>query len=287
MADTQSYVVPQCVQFGTYLSIDRIAELEQTIYILQVAHSGMIKDCVARDNSIQEEKDIFIKQMTEILEKNKQQFRDETGRSKIQYDSLQNKYDDLQRKYELLQNKPEIVDFSLQNKYDDLQRKYELLKNKPKMIDFSVQTEQSGEVRSLNTKLKNIEQLLKNNDKSFKELSKEVEDEKEISQGLRETIKKTAALIHKERELRIDFQELTDVLKTYLEVQIMRMSVGLENKGLSGFADAAVQMYEGYREGKLDKLINEVVKKRLSEVRSTESSVNLKTTLKKLSNKKK
>ena len=98
-----------------------------------------------------------------------------------------------------------------------------------------------------------------------------LEEEKVISSNLHKTITEKVAIMHNERDLRQDFEHLTNTFRMYLELEMMQLNAALVNSGFTEFAKTAYEMYKGYCDGKLENMLINVVEQRKKVPRSSKN----------------
>jgi len=161
----------------------------------------------------------------------------------------------------------------LQNSYSKLQQENkELSKPKP-VTKVAVATASIGVTCAFPN---DLDYIVKTQIKTIEKLSHDLNNERELScmmsvsnaekdKFLKEKdvlMKEKERIIEGEKSLRMDLQYMLDTLRMYLEIEMMKLSAEINSNGLRGFTAAAFNMYRGYCEGLLEKMITEAVEKR-------------------------
>jgi hypothetical protein len=116
-----------------------------------------------------------------------------------------------------------------------------------------------------------MENAVKKSTKMIESLTKNIEEEQIISLGLRSTITEKVEILHRERDLRIDFEYITNTIRMYLEVEMMKLNTEINVSGFSSFAVAAFNMYKGYCDGALETLVVNAINERKKSPRSSKN----------------
>jgi hypothetical protein len=114
--------------------------------------------------------------------------------------------------------------------------------------------------------------LVSMNEEIIQNLSIELDNEKMLSNSLHQTVTNKVAMMHRERDLREDFEEIANSMRMYLEIWMIKMREAISNSGFTEFAKVAYDMYKAYCDGTLEKLITDVSEQRKKVPRSTDTS---------------
>ena len=284
----------QSIQFGSFPSIESVSILEDTIYNLELEKADLISKLVERERFLQKEKDEFIGSFTPILQKKTleiNELKKELETSKSNNEKLIKTANNDKKKIEELQNELKMVREQCKKHYEKyLQRNQENSKlvneikelktvSKPKMLsvacecnmdnddkEFAIKTLQQSE-----RKLADMDNTLNRSATVIHKLTKELEEEKVISSNLHKTITEKVAIMHNERDLRQDFEHLTNTFRMYLELEMMQLNAALVNSGFTEFAKTAYEMYKGYCDGKLENMLKNVIEERKKVPRSSKN----------------
>ena len=79
--------------------------------------------------------------------------------------------------------------------------------------------------------------------------------------------------MHRERDLRQDFEQIANAMRMYLEIEMMKLNAAIMNSGFGEFAKTAFEVYKGYCDGKLETIINNVVEERKKVPRSSKNPI--------------
>jgi hypothetical protein len=114
-----------------------------------------------------------------------------------------------------------------------------------------------------------MDYIVKTQIKTIEKLSHDYNNERELSMMMSvsnaekdKLLKEKDSLIEREKTLRMDLQYMLDTLRMYLEIEMMKLSTEINTNGLRGFTAVAFNMYRGYCEGLLEKMITEAVEAR-------------------------
>ena len=216
---------------------------------------------VATDCSlIQNDEYQTLKTLCSTLEEHNKKFEADNKHLKEDYKKLYDNFKKLQSE----NNK-------LQNTYKKLQDENKEL-SKPKPV-VKVATTSIGITCAFPN---DLDYIVKTQIKTIEKLSHDLNNERDLScmmsvsnaekdKFLKEKdaiLKEKDKLIEGEKSLRMDLQYLVDTIRMYLEIEIMKLSAEINANGLRGFTAAAFNMYRGYCEGVLEKMITEAVETR-------------------------
>lgn len=288
----------QPIQFGSFPTIDSVSILEDTILKLEQEKAILIlnhkNDLIERERILQNEKDEFMSNMTAIMQRNvceinqlksdlenikssNEKLTETTNNDKKKIGELQSDLKMVREQYKKLYEK------SLQKNQENSKLVNEIkeLKSvpKPKMESIACECNMDNDdkQRAIKTlqqsekKLADMDATLNRSATVIHKLTKELEEEKVISSNLHKTITEKVAIMHNERDLRQDFEHLTNTMRMYLELEMMQLNAALVNSGFTEFAKTAYEMYKGYCDGKLENMLINVVEQRKKVPRSSKN----------------
>jgi len=283
----------QNIQFGSFTPLDSVSQLHDTIYALQEEKKALIHNLIARENILQEEKDDFVSKMSMTLYKKSQTY----DQLYNQYSIIENLNTSLKKEVDNLTSALETQRLEYESKmktildaenvkYDALNSLVEKttaelkqLKNKPAPTPppappapSPVKTDSIGIGCSLDSeRIDAMENAMKKSAQMIESLTKNIEEEQIISLALRSSITEKVKVLHRERDLRIDFEYITNTLRMYIEVEMMKLNTEMNVSGFSSFAVAAFNMYKDYCDGALEKLVADAINERKKSPRSSKN----------------
>lgn len=225
------------------LSTDKIIQTELIEQINVETHCSLI----------QSDEYETLKTLCNTLEEQNKKFEVDNKHLKEDYKKL---YDNFKK----LQNDNN----KLQNQYNKLQEQNKDL-SKPKPI-IKVATTSIGITCAFPN---DLDYIVKTQIKTIEKLSHDLNNERDLSCMMSVSnaekdvlLKEKDKMIESEKSLRMDLQYLVDTMRMYLEIEMMKLSAEINANGLRGFTAVAFNMYRGYCEGVLEKMITEAVENR-------------------------
>lgn len=284
----------QPIQFGSFPTIESVSILEDTVLKLEQEKAILISNLIERERILQNEKDEFMTNMSAIMQRNVNeinQLKKELETSKTNNEKLIETANNDKKKLDELQNEVKMVREQCKKLYEkSLQKNQENSKlvneikelktvSKPKMQSIACECNMDNDdkQRAIKTlqqsekKLADMDATLNRSATVIHKLTKELEEEKVISSNLHKTITEKVAIMHNERDLRQDFEHITNTMRMYLEIEMMQLCAALTNSGFTEFAKTAYDMYKGYCDGKLENMIMNVVEERKKVPRSSKN----------------
>jgi len=122
-------------------------------------------------------------------------------------------------------------------------------------------------------KLADMDTILSKSEETIRKLNKELDNERSLSSNLNKTITEKVDIMHREKDLRQDFEQIANAMRMYLEIEMMKLNAAIMNAGFGEFAKTAFEVYKGYCDGKLETIINNVVEERKKVPRSSKNPV--------------
>ena len=286
----------QPIQFGDFPIVDSTSAfiLQESVDKLEIEKAELVKTFLEREHQIIKEKDEFTLQMTLLMMKKTEGYQDILEQYKVLESvntSLRQENEDLKsaalihsHTYDEFKIQHENVCANYQRIITELSKLQPIVERvveverivetvpeiKTKMVSIGVGC--SIENDEINATIKKSGQIIEALNKSIEnervtgsKLKADIEEEKAISYGLRETIADKIDMANRERSLRIDFEYLTNTMRMYLEIEMTKLSSEININGFSGFAAAAFNMYKGYCNGStLEKMLEKAVQERTS-----------------------
>jgi chromosome segregation ATPase len=281
----------QSIQFGSFPSIESVSILEDTVYNLELEKADLISKLVERERFLQKEKDEFIGSFTPILQKKTLEINELKKKLELNNEKLIQTANNDKKKIDELQNELKMVREQCKKYYEkSLQKNQENSKlvneikelktvTKPKMLSVACECNMDNDDKEIaiktlqqsERKLADMDNTLNRSANIIHKLTKELEEEKLLSSNLHKTVTEKVAIMHNERDLRQDFEHLTNTMRMYLELEMMQLNAALINSGFTEFAKTAYEMYKGYCDGKLENMLINVVEERKKVPRSTKN----------------
>ena len=295
------------IQFGSFPNVNTILNLEERILQLEQEKASLIANLVERERFLQTEKDEFIQSFSPIMQRKNTEinnikkeletittsFNKELENIKNDNTKLIEKCNNEKNKIGELQNEVKQVREQCKKLYEkSLQKNLENSKLineikelktsviiKPKMQTISIECniENDETKRAIKTlqqsekKLAEMDNTLLNSHVIIRKLTKELDEERLLSSNLNKTVTEKVTIMHNERDLRQDFEHITNTIRMYLELEMMQMNAAIVNSGFTEFAKVAYEMYKGYCEGKLETMLMNVIEERKKVPRSTKN----------------